>query len=546
MWAYLFAEFLSISGVFQYYLFQFIRHRPLAPARDPAPESAEAVFPKVDILIPTYNEPYDIIRKTLIRAVAVDYPNFTVNLLDDGRRPDIKALAEEIGATYFTRDDNKGAKAGNMNAALPRLDGDYLAILDADFMAFDSFLSDGIAGFDDDRIALQQGFETPEDIAKERARIAALDIGDLAARKKPVLVRHRNGDTLEFRITRRWIENPSGKGRLLMIDFVDLTAERKVTEERDKYAGQAMADLEAGTTLFVVRDAEFNIVFMSEPLMQLMGYSRLEDVPPTKEWRVDPSKASDARHIISAAKYGELHELPELVELQTSAGQKLIMRESFRWFWGPQSGAPLLMTSYENVSELVAQESFNETLLVKSPAIILTESRDFRIESCSEAWISTMGYSRDETLGQSLEQFFVPEQRDKVIKERAAFASGARTLGEFRGQLLSKSGRRIDVKINARVDRSIDHWVVILTLSDITDMVRTQEKLTELVEHDELNREHRLCQTGCVRPPVKRHAYCRYRRPRGKTGGPQPCLGGGRRHASQNSCTRRVHHHRRG
>ncbi|EQD30920.1 hypothetical protein B1A_20166, partial [mine drainage metagenome] len=38
------------------------------------------------------------------------------------------------GATYCTRSDNTNAKAGNLNAVLPTLTEEYVAVVDADMV----------------------------------------------------------------------------------------------------------------------------------------------------------------------------------------------------------------------------------------------------------------------------------------------------------------------------------------------------------------------------------------------------------------------------
>ena len=72
-------------------------------------------LPSVDVLIPTYNEPEYIIRRTVLGCQAMEYPNKTIYILDDTRRHNIKVLAEELGCEYITRPDNTHAKAGNLN-----------------------------------------------------------------------------------------------------------------------------------------------------------------------------------------------------------------------------------------------------------------------------------------------------------------------------------------------------------------------------------------------------------------------------------------------
>jgi cellulose synthase (UDP-forming) len=77
-------------------------------------------LPWVDVYIPTYDESLEVLEKTITGAISLDYPNFKVWLLDDGRRPWLKELCNTKGVGYLTRGDNAHAKAGNINHALTR------------------------------------------------------------------------------------------------------------------------------------------------------------------------------------------------------------------------------------------------------------------------------------------------------------------------------------------------------------------------------------------------------------------------------------------
>lgn len=98
-------------------------------------------WPKVDIYIPTYNEEVEIVRKTALAALAIDYPDNKkqVYVLDDGRaekyrkrRAALRQMCEELGCQMVTRDNNEHAKAGNINNALLRTEGELVLILDCD------------------------------------------------------------------------------------------------------------------------------------------------------------------------------------------------------------------------------------------------------------------------------------------------------------------------------------------------------------------------------------------------------------------------------
>ena len=117
---------------------------------------AGSKLPTVDILIPTYNETVDIVRRTVIAASAIDYPHKKVYVLDDGHRRAIQVMAEDLGAAYMSRPDNEHAKAGNLNYALQRTDGELIATFDADHAPVRGFLNKVVGFFEDPRVALVQ------------------------------------------------------------------------------------------------------------------------------------------------------------------------------------------------------------------------------------------------------------------------------------------------------------------------------------------------------------------------------------------------------
>lgn len=145
----LYALVTLVSGYFQTAI---VRRNTPKPLDLPAER-----LPSVDIFIPTYNEPEDVLRPTILGALAVDYPKKAVYVLDDGRRPWVRELCETLGANYLDRPDNKGAKAGNVNAALPRTSGDLIAFFDADHIPVRAFLRATVGFFlENQRLALVQ------------------------------------------------------------------------------------------------------------------------------------------------------------------------------------------------------------------------------------------------------------------------------------------------------------------------------------------------------------------------------------------------------
>jgi cellulose synthase (UDP-forming) len=113
-------------------------------------------LPSVDVYIPTYDEPLEVLEKTITGALCLDYPNFSVWVLDDGRRPWLKAFCEGKGIGYLTRPDNRHAKAGNINHALTKTNAEFVAVFDADFIPQRNFLMRTIGFFADPKIGVVQ------------------------------------------------------------------------------------------------------------------------------------------------------------------------------------------------------------------------------------------------------------------------------------------------------------------------------------------------------------------------------------------------------
>jgi cellulose synthase (UDP-forming) len=130
---------------------------------------------RVAVLIPTLNEPPEVLAPTVAAAAALQPPHETW-VLDDGDRPHIARLAADLGARYLRRPDRRHAKAGNLNHALDTVQADVVAVLDADHVAKPDFLINTLGYFDDQRVALVQ---TPQDFYNlesfEHSRTAARD-----------------------------------------------------------------------------------------------------------------------------------------------------------------------------------------------------------------------------------------------------------------------------------------------------------------------------------------------------------------------------------
>ncbi len=146
-----YAFIVMLLGYFQ--VCWVLDRKPTAMPKD------KTIWPHVDIFIPTYNEPLDVVKPTVYAALTMDWPKekLHVHVLDDGTRKEFEDFAKAIGANYIKREKHNHAKAGNINHAMGVTSGDFIAIFDCDHVPVRSFLTKTMGWFfRDPSIALVQ------------------------------------------------------------------------------------------------------------------------------------------------------------------------------------------------------------------------------------------------------------------------------------------------------------------------------------------------------------------------------------------------------
>ena len=171
------ADLSTFTGLFVWFVFTFevlswidasilfaflLRRTDHSPAADWHEDRLRDMepgdLPAVDVFIATYNEPVEVLEKTIAGAAALDWPADRLNVwvLDDGRRDWLRRLAESKGLGYLTRAENRDAKAGNINAAVQVTDAPFILVLDADFIPQKTFLFRAMGFFEDPKVGIVQ------------------------------------------------------------------------------------------------------------------------------------------------------------------------------------------------------------------------------------------------------------------------------------------------------------------------------------------------------------------------------------------------------
>jgi cellulose synthase/poly-beta-1,6-N-acetylglucosamine synthase-like glycosyltransferase len=153
---------LSLYGVHRFSIvYLFLKHRRNAPK----PMAEFATLPKVTVQLPLYNEYYVVDR--LLRAVGqLDYPRelLQIQVLDDSTDETqllsqlrVKELQEQgFNVEFIHRENRVGYKAGALELGLDSCEGEFVLILDADFIPSPDILRRTVHFFTDARVGMVQ------------------------------------------------------------------------------------------------------------------------------------------------------------------------------------------------------------------------------------------------------------------------------------------------------------------------------------------------------------------------------------------------------
>src|SRR5436853_6382010 len=153
---------LSAYGLHRYFIIcLFLKNRK----REPVPAGRFKQLPKATVTRPIFNEVYVVER--LLRAVSeIDYPRdlLQIQVLDDSTddtREITSSCAKQLRRRGFNVDlihrvDRTGFKAGALAVGLEAAEGDFVCILDADFVPRPDLLKRTIQFFTDPKVGMIQ------------------------------------------------------------------------------------------------------------------------------------------------------------------------------------------------------------------------------------------------------------------------------------------------------------------------------------------------------------------------------------------------------
>jgi cellulose synthase/poly-beta-1,6-N-acetylglucosamine synthase-like glycosyltransferase len=150
-----------------------VRWHRLVDKLEPIP----GYVPMVSLQVPAYNEPIEVVGKTLHSLAQLNYPNYEVLVVDNNTplqetwRP-LEEICRKLGSNFHCLHLDKwpGYKSGALNFAVTQTDpgAEIIGIIDADYEVDPEFLNELVPAFADPQVAFVQ---TPQDYSDHKGDV---------------------------------------------------------------------------------------------------------------------------------------------------------------------------------------------------------------------------------------------------------------------------------------------------------------------------------------------------------------------------------------
>ena len=247
---------------------------------------------------------------------------------------------------------------------------------------------------------------------------------------------------------------------------------------------------------YIVQDRNFNVVFASDAFLKMTGYTSTSDLPEPTDFYVGFSEGQKQqnREYITNQTIGVSFPLEDRLAKRKD-GSTLHIRCASSWVeticrnssWvETNSYKKLLWTSVEDISDLVEAKEFSAAVLSQTSAIILTVNLLGVIQTCSDSWSNVTGFTRENTKGKVLSDYFEHVSFKEITKEFGKLSFHRDGITK-EASLVTYFGEQINVIL---VFRSFIYGTqkkhIIVTITDVSKQANLEKKLKELLDKDDL------------------------------------------------------------
>jgi PAS domain S-box-containing protein len=263
-----------------------------------------------------------------------------------------------------------------------------------------------------------------------------------------------------------------------LTDVTDLEMSRSALVEKNLEAEARLQFLENSPAATLLQDRNFIVRNVSAGWTRLTGFSREETLGKDLSFFLAEGEQEQAFDSRSARPQIREDDATHSWGLRTKSGKALNVTIMSNAVEGVSGQEVTFVSSVTDITELATQKALADTLLNSTAAIIVSQSRDWKIQTCSDAWVKQFGYSREETVGHDLIEFMEPEDAEKSKAFREVFKSdeASETIIRNTVRLRTKSGALRYVDLQSVSDASAEAWRHFVSMTDVTPLMMAKEQ----------------------------------------------------------------------
>jgi PAS domain S-box-containing protein len=299
-----------------------------------------------------------------------------------------------------------------------------------------------------------------------------------------------DGSHAWLRTTKVPLRNKEGTIIGVLGTYEDIT-ERKQAVEALRESEKKFRQLITSAPLpLSFANSKGEIEFINAKFTQLFGYTHAE-IPTLKEWfdHAYPDKEYQ-KQVLDAWDAAVKNASENNTDIEPAEYNVTCRNGSIRnvIISGITIEGKLLATFIDNTEQRKAEEALRESeekyrTLVKRSQDGIVVVQDERIAFVNGALMEMIGYSEEELLGHSVEEFIAPEDAGIVIARHRERMSGRDVVSSYEYSLLHKDGNtRVLVKMNAGIATFRGRPAMIATFQNVTLERKREEALRESEE----------------------------------------------------------------
>lgn len=352
------------------------------------------------------------------------------------------------------------------------------------------FSLDGIG--DGEQVALEDWYEIihPDDQAQSEAATKRLLEGGLA--EIEYRLKGANGEWIWVRNTGQVTSWSASGEPLKAAGFLINISERKALEQRVEQVNFHLAEALKAANLAAWRyDLQTHESTIRGALGERIGVNQSNPVIDGPNWvsYVHPDDKGDVIRQVLKMAAGEAETFDSSYRVRSEDGSWYWIRSTGRVVEYAPDGTPQVAAGVlkdetrqiELENALASERDRYRSTYAATPAMLHTIDREGRIVNVSDYWLTQMGYSRDEVVGQLASSFLVDEDRERArLKIQPEFWRNG-SIEEVPYRFRTKSGAVVDILLSAvtEKDEAGEPVLAHAMLFDVTERNALHQALVE-------------------------------------------------------------------